>query len=173
MANGKGCMSGCLSVIGIIVILGVIGSMFGGNDSKEASKKEPTTQEQVRTVEKPKVRPVEQKTEDMTPSLTISAAELSRAFHDNELKAKDSYKGLVAEITGVVQSVDEMFGQKFIVLDGDTDNPENIVSIQCFLAKDDNVVRRAMEVSKGSTITIIGKIGEQSINVGVDDCIIK
>lgn len=161
MANKKG--KGCLIALGVIIVLGIAGSMMGGNNNTKDTSQDSQKQEQ-RT---------EQKKDNKTPEIKISAVELSKAFHENELKGKDTYTGKIAEITGVVQSIDEMVGQKFIVLDGDTENPENIVSIQCFLAKDDSVVKKAMEVSKGSTITLVGKIGEKSINVDVKDCVIK
>lgn len=161
MAKGKG----CLIAIGVIVVLGVAGSMIGGNDNQNTSQDTQSTQKQEQSIE--------QKTNNKTPEITVSAVDLSKAFHENELKGKDTYTGKIAKITGVVQSIDEMVGQKFIILDGDTENPENIVSIQCFLAKDDAVVKKAMEVTKGSTITLVGKIGEKSINVGVEDCVIK
>lgn len=161
MANKKG--KGCLIALGVIIVLGIAGSMIGGNNNTKDTSQDSQKQEQH----------TEQKEDNKTPEIKISAVELSKAFHENELKGKDTYTGKIAEITGVVQSIDEMVGQKFIVLDGDTENPENIVSIQCFLAKDDSVVKKAMEVSKGSTITLVGKIGEKSINVDVKDCVIK
>lgn len=164
MAKGKG----CLVAIGVIVVLGVASSMIGGNSNQNTSQDTQSTQSTQKQEQS-----TEQKTDNKVPEITVSAVDLSKAFHENELKAKDTYTGKIAEITGVVQSIDEMVGKKFIVLNGDTENPENIVSIQCFLAKDDAVVKKAMEVSKGSTITIVGKIGEKSINVGVHDCIIK
>lgn len=161
MANKKG--KGCLIALGVIIVLGIAGSMMGGNNNTKDTSQDSQRQEQH----------TEQKEDSKTPEIKISAVELSKAFHENELKGKDTYTGKIAEITGVVQSIDEMVGQKFIVLDGDTENPENIVSIQCFLANDDSVVKKAMEVSKGSTITLVGKIGEKSINVDVKDCVIK
>lgn len=157
MKKGKG----CLTVIGVLIVLGVVGNMLGGGDSKKTDSNPQKQEQNVKTEE------------NTTPEITVSAIDISKAFHENELKGKELYTDKVAEITGTVQSIDEMVGKKFIVLDGDKDNFENIVSVQCYLKEDDGVIKKATEFKKGDQITIIGTIGEKSINVNVNDCIIK
>ncbi|MDY5437171.1 OB-fold protein, partial [Peptostreptococcus porci] len=99
MKKGKG----CLTVIGVLIVLGVVGNMLGGGDSKKTDsnpqKQEQKQEQNVKTEE------------NTTPEITVSAIDISKAFHENELKGKELYTDKVAEITGTVQSIDEMVGK--------------------------------------------------------------
>lgn len=145
--------------IGVLFVLGIIGSMFGGGENDESASTANTVQtEQTNETSSDN----EQK-----PEIEVTATEIIDTFSANELKGKDTYTGKRAKITGTVESIDEMLGQKFITLGTDSD-PYSIISLQCFF-KDDNAGELS-NLQQGQQVTLEGTIGEQSTNIDVKDC---
>lgn len=161
MAKKKG--KGCLIAIAIFIGLSIIGGMAGNGDKKDTATTQPVKQEK-------KTDEVKEK----TPEIKVTSVDISKAFHENELKGKDTYTGKYAEITGVVRSVGESIGRRYIVLQGDESDPSNIVDIQCYIDKDDEeTTKKASALKKGQEVTLIGNIEEMSLNVSVKNTKIK
>lgn len=71
------------------------------------------------------------------------------------------------EVSGTVDSIQEMFGQKFVTL-----NTGDIIGkIQCFL--DDSEGTKAASLSVGQQITLTGEGDGMSLNVTLQDCKIQ
>jgi len=79
---------GCLGIIGIFVLLGVIGAIVGG-------KKAATDAPAAATSDAPE-----------NTALKVTAAQLSAAFQANEAKAKLAFDGQTLQVTGVVKDID-------------------------------------------------------------------
>lgn len=143
-----------------IIVIIAIGAL-GSRGDKEAQTDKATAN--VELAEK------ETKQEEVI-DITITGADLAKAFEDNEVKAKKDYTGKRAEITGTVQDIGEMFGQTYIVLESQEEF--SITNVQCFF-KDEKEIDKIATLEKGNEVTIIGTIGEKSINVSVNDCKFK
>lgn len=142
-----------ISVIAIFIVLGVIGSATGGN--KDTSNSTATTNVEVKQEE---------------PAITVSAADLAKAYEDNEVNADKSYKDKNAVITGIVSDIGVSMGMTYVVLDSGVDF--SITNIQCFF-KEQAEIDKVANLNKGDTVTIQGKIDGKSMNVGVNDCVLK
>lgn len=150
---------GCLKWIGIIFILlvavGVGGYFLTDNNSTEISN------------------PISQLTQgdkeeaSKEPEIEVTATEIMTTFNDNELKGKELYTGKLAKITGTVGEIGESLGQTYITLKDDS-NPYSILSLQCYFKEENQ--EGLSNLSAGDTVTLIGTIGEKSLNVAVKDC---
>lgn len=101
------------------------------------------------------------------PELTVTAKEIIDAFEENEIKGKQTYSGKRAKITGIVGDIGEVFGSVYVTLGSGEDF--EIIMLQCFF-KDKDEMDKIAELKKGDTLTLIGTIGEQSLNIEVKDC---
>lgn len=105
-----------------------------------------------------------QKAEDVK-GLAIPAAELGKAFSNDESKANALYLNKAIEVTGAVSGIDKnQDGGTMILLDtGDPGLP-----IQCTMREKNTIVE------KGKTVTIKGFCSGSSITgVLLTDCILK
>jgi len=104
--------------------------------------------------------------------VTINAEELAKAFEDNQEKATKLYTGKRAEITGVISSMGDVLGQVFITFMPHSDYATS--QVQCFFTNPEEI-KRVFDTKLiiGKEITIIGKIGEKTINIRVEDCKLK
>ena len=155
-----------LTGIGIIVILGVIGS-FGSSPNNLAETKKTTqvTQEANKEVKEAKTE------ENTTPEITISSAELIKAYADNEVGADQKYKGKIAKISGIVEGIDSGINDEAIVkLSDGTDF--SIVDVHCYIKPSDK--EKAAKLAKGQNVTMVGRLDGEVIGYpSVKDCTIK
>lgn len=148
-----------LTAILVIVILGAIGSLGGKKDSTSTN----TTAAKTETKQ-------EVKEEVKEEVLKVSAVDLAKAYEDNEVSADKSYKDKTAEIVGKVNDIGVIAGQTYIVLSAEKDFA--ITNVQCFF-KEQAEIDKVSNLKKGDTVTVQGKIDGKSMNVGVNNCIIK
>lgn len=150
---------GCLKFVGTLILLfvaiSVIGAFLNPQENSNTQIKSENKTEQVKNFE---------------PEITVTATEVIETFEQNELKGKETYTGKLAEISGTVESVGESFGQTYITLGNDNDE-FSIISLQCMFSKDNQ--QGLSDLNKGDKVTVIGTIGEQSINIEVKDCKLK
>lgn len=144
----------------VILIIGA-GASGGGSDSNNTDVQSSNTNVQANNEEVAK--PEEE-------VIVISAEELAKAFEDNEVKANQLYKDKMVEVTGTVSSIGEILGSTYITLDAAEDFA--LTQTQCFF-DDEDQINKVASLSKGDTVTIVGKVDGKSINVGVDDCKFK
>lgn len=157
----------------VVVVVGLIGSQGDKEETKETVSNTAEKTELTDTVkEEPKAEEKEEPKEEAapTPGIVVNAADVIKTFEDNEIKGKQTYTDKLAEITGIVNDVGEILGQTYVTIGSGEDF--ELVSLQCFF-KDESEIAKLAEVSKGDTITIIGTIGEQSLNIEVSDCKFK
>lgn len=146
----------------VLVIL-IIGAIAGGGESDSSSSTE-------QTISTPDVQANTAEVDEPEEIIVVSAEELAKAFKDNEVKANQLYKGKMVEVTGVVDSIGETFGSTYITLEAEEDFA--LTQAQCFF-DDKEEINKIASLSKGDTVTIIGKVDGMSINVGIDKCRFK
>ena len=163
-----------LTVILTLIILGGIGSAMGGDEEVATTAAKTTTTDTAKaktTTEKPAEKPVEKKVEVAKPVALpkITSIALIKAYTANEVRADQTYKNKEYEITGQVYSVAVVFGSTVVALSDGSDF--SLTNVSCTIDKED--VAKVAKIDKGDTVTITGKITGQSIDIGVDDCLLK
>jgi hypothetical protein len=102
------------------------------------------------------------------PAVTVSASQLYADYEANGVAADGKYKGKVLLVTGKVNTIDrDIMDKIYITLKGD----EYFGDIQCFFAE--SQVGTASQLSKGQTITLIGKCDGKVMNVMLKGCAIE
>lgn len=119
---------------------------FGVAETPEETA-EPQVQEEI--VENTEPEP----TEETIQYLQISVGQLSAELDNNALKAKETYKNQMLEITGKLDNIDA--SGKYISLIG-VDEYFSLKGVQCY-AKNDYQKSQIMEMKTGDIITLRGK----------------
>lgn len=157
---------GCLILIGIVVILGIIGSI--GSESTPTPTNSADTGSSV-TTKVAESSPAE--TERKIPEVTVTSAVLYKAYKENEVAADQKYKGKLIEISGKVTGVDNgTFDNEIIVKlsDGEYDwsGP------WCYMKPSEH--DKVVNYTKGQQVTLIGKGDSATIGSPIlKDCLIK
>ncbi|MFL0252886.1 OB-fold protein [Clostridium neuense] len=144
-----------ITVILALVILGGIGSAMGGNKNATTS----TNTTDTKKTEKKKVE-----------AITVSAVDLAKAYEDNEVNADKNYKGKTVLTSGTINDIGVIAGQTFIVLSSGKDFA--VTNVQCFF-KEKGEIDKISNLKKGDTVTIQGVVDGKSMNVGVNNCVLK
>jgi precorrin-6B methylase 1 len=102
--------------------------------------------------------------EDAT-AIKVSAAELVKAFNDDEAKANSLYLNKAIEVSGMVSQIEKnQDGGSMVVLD--TGDP--IMGVQCSMRD------KEVKVASGQTITVKGFCSGGGITgVTLTDCVLK
>lgn len=92
---------------------------------------------------------------------------LLKEYKDNEVRADATYKSKWIQTDGLVKDVKkDVFDQPYLVLG--TGAYFEIPRVQCQL--DDKNAKTAQSLSKGTQITVVGKVKGLSFNVQLEDC---
>ena len=122
-------------VLIVLLVVGVIGAAAGGGGNSESGSTTPKKEE----------TPIEY--------VSVTVSELHELLEENALKAEDTYKGKYVELTGVLSTIDS--SGKYITLgSGDV---WDFKTVQCYI-KNDEQKSLVMEMSKGNTVVLKGKI---------------
>ena len=158
-----------LTVILALIILGGIGSAMGGDEEVATTAVKTTTTDTAKaktTTEKPAEKPVEKKVE----VLKVSAVDLAKAYEENEVKADKTYKDKTIETSGKIDDIGVMLGQTYVTLSSEVDF--SLTSVQCYF-DDKTQIDKIADLNKGDTVTIQGVVDGKSMNVSVNDCLLK
>ena len=165
-----------LTVIGGLVIIGILGSAVGGNSNNKISDSKQTSVSIENSNEKQDSKQTSASTENsnkkqMEPELNISATELINAYKENEVKADKTYKGKIIEVNGIVDGIDSDIDDKAVVRLSNGDE-FSFDTVSCFI--DDENQDKACELEKGQNVTIIGEAdGEVIGEPYIKNCKIK
>jgi hypothetical protein len=105
-----------------------------------------------------------------TPSLAVTAPQLYRDYHRNEVSADTKYRGKTLAVTGRVTGINKDFtGAVYLTLD----NGENeFLGIHAELQPSE--VDKASTLSKGKAVTVMCEGGEMVIGTpSLKDCLIQ
>ena len=100
----------------------------------------------------------------------VDAVTLLGAYDANEVSADSQYKDKVLKVSGTIGNIGkDLVNEVYITL---VDNdPYSILSVQCYFTRPEEI-DLVSNLSKGSTITIIGTCSGKVLNVAIKDCII-
>jgi hypothetical protein len=102
--------------------------------------------------------------------LKVSAVDLAKAYEGNEVKADKTYKDKTIETSGKIDDIGVMLGQTYVILSSEVDF--SLTSVQCFF-DDKTPIDKIADLNKGDTVTIQGVVDGKSMNVSVNDCLLK
>lgn len=116
------------------------------------------------------------KSESKTPTkatvkvIKVSAADLASAYESNEVKADKDYKDKTVLMNGKIESIGVVAGKTYVVLS--SGKQFSVTNVQCFFTEKIEIDKVA-NLKKGQTVTIQGDVEGKSLNVTVNNCIIK
>ena len=124
-----------LQIVGIIFIIGVIGSVFGGNENSSSQSSDYIKKEVIQNIEYQK----------------ISLRDLERQLNENAARAQQKYRGMYVEFEGKLRNIDAN-GEYFNVESGGY-----LSSFQCYIKNEE---QKQVLISKniGNNIHVKGKI---------------
>lgn len=142
--------------VGIVVVVGIIGSQAGKKDAPASGA--PSTTESTASTGTAPEKPVE-------TAVKISATDLYESYKSNEISANERFKGKTLEVTGEVENVDETLGSYYVHLKAD----EILGQVSCKL-RDKG---QAASLAAGQMVTVVGK-GDGKLGFPrVTDCVVK
>lgn len=147
--------------VGIVVVVGIIGSQAGKKDAGASGVQSTTksTASTGNTSEKVVEAPKE------APPLIVTAKDYYDAYESNEVSADAKYKGKTIAITGEVDGVSKTFGIVSVNLKA----AEYIKQIRCKLKEESD----AASLTKGQTITLVGVGDGKTMFPEVEDCRVR
>jgi hypothetical protein len=106
--------------------------------------------------------------EEQKPAATqVEIRTLLGEYKDNEIRADSTFKGHIIQTTGVVGDVKkDILGSIYVTLG--TGRQLEIPTVQCYF--DDSHAAKAANLSKGSKVTVRGRVDGLMMNVLVKDC---
>ncbi len=144
---------GVFIVLGIIVFFIIVGALGNNKDDSIADKTASQASADVKDTSK-KADPTAKPTDKPIEYTTYKVSELMTDLDSNAMKAENKYKKQYVELTGKLYNIDS--SGKYIDL-GPTDDEFTIIGVQCYI-KNDEQKDKVMEMSKGDTVTLKGKI---------------
>lgn len=155
---------GCFILIGLVIVLGIIGSTANKSTNQTPSNSQPENTSATKAAEPEAAKP-------QNPEVTVTSAALMKAYKDNEVAADQKYKGKLIEISGTVIKVDNgSFDNEIIVKlnDGEYD----FSGPMCYMKPSE--YDKVVSYTKGQKVTLIGTGNSATIGSPVlKDCIVK
>ena len=142
-------------IVGVVVIGIATQSGKKSSATDDAASQSSTSGSSSSASEKPKE----------ATTIKVTAKEYYEAYDGNELAADGRYKNKLIEITGEIESVEKTLGTVYVALKG----ADMFGQVRCGLEDEAG----ASNLSKGSTVTLIGKGDGKMGFPNVADCRIK
>ena len=96
------------------------------------------------------------------PEYVVTASTLNSEYSANEVAADAKYKGKFVRVTGVVDTIGkDIVDSMYVTLS----TGELFVNVQCML--EDSEFEKAATLSKGSSVSLVGKVNGSSLGLGV------
>jgi hypothetical protein len=158
--------------IGLMILFAII-----GNSALNDTSKSPTSDQSGQTPQPANNESTDKKSEQpaapekLTPQITVTSANISKEYSENEVAADDKYKSKIIEISGKITGIDNgSFDNEMIIklADGKYD----FSGPWCYMKASEK--EKVLAFKKGQQVTLIGK-GE-SATMGspiLKDCVVK
>lgn len=146
-----------IAIPGSCVALGTIGAVAGAGKAREATG----------TITAGTPAAPEAATES---ALDVQIGTLLSEYKDNEIRADGQFKGKRIRVGGSVDDVKkDILNNPFVTIG--TGKQFEIPQVQCTLRSSE--ASKAANLSKGSSVTVTGKVGGLMMNVQLRDCVIE
>ena len=147
-----------LTVIGVLIVLGIVGSAAGG-ESKIGNS---TGKE-----EKSVAESVDQQQGEKEEILEVDTKSFVAEFDENQLAAETKYEDKLVKFTGYIDNISEgIMGEYYVIIQPTADEYYMGTSIQCYFDNKEDL----LSLKNGQKVTLRGKIDTQMMNVLVKSC---
>lgn len=148
---------GCLILIGVVVVLGIIGAVVGNKGSQSSSTVSPTGTQTAQGTIAPKPTPI-----------VVDAATLVGEYDKNKLAAQDKYTGKMVQTTGYIKNIsNDITGKYYLSLNPNNDKYYFGTTIACYFNEKGDLTT----LSNGQAVTVVGTMHDMSIGiVDMQDC---
>ena len=148
--------------VGVLTVIGIIGSQLDGNKANAASSSQNDTKTELTQAQKDSVKKAE---EEEIKKNTITAKQLTAAYDDNEVSADNNFKGKTFYVSGTVTDIKkDILDHIYVTLEGN----EMFKQVQCYFEDKDT----AGKLQKGMTATFQGKCEGLMMNVLMKNCVL-
>lgn len=149
----------------ILIVIGIIGSASGDESQKADTASNAGTKADTNQNEKP-VEPVK-----LAPQVTITSANLSKEYSENEVAADSKYKGKLIEISGKITSIDNGITDNEIIIKL-SDGKYDISGAMCYMKASEH--EKVLTFKKGQQVTLIGTGNSATLGSPIlKDCTVK
>ena len=155
--------------IAVIVFLMMIGSCSSDKSTTQNTKDQPQKTDTQNVTTTPEEKPATP--EPLTPQVTITSADISTEYAENEVAADAKYKGKIVEIAGKIVGIDNgSFDNSMIVKL--SDGQYDINTPWCYMKESEK--SKVLEFKKGQQVTLIGKGDSATMGSPIfKDCVVK
>lgn len=152
-----------LTVILGLFLLGIFGSVLGGNKNKSSS---PTSSNKPNENSEPSAV-IQEKEANQTPQV-IDATALVKEFDKNKLAANDKYKGKLVQTTGYIKNIsNDVAGNFFLSLNPSSEKYYMGTTLACYFKDKAELTL----LSNGESVTVQGTMKEMSLGlVVIENC---
>ena len=152
-----------LIIIGVIVVLGIIGAVTGGNKKKDTNIAPQAAEETAKETTGAATDTATEETADeaaetVTEEITYTEYDMSELMDDlenNAAAANEKYKGQYVALTGRLSNID---AQGSYISISDPDNELSFQDCRCDINGKQEISDIVKTLSKGDIITVKGKI---------------
>jgi len=143
-----------------LIVLAILGSLFGDDDKENVTQTDQDSTEQINDSQK-----------EQSEAIEVKSSVLYKAYDENEVSADNEYKDKWLKITGKVIDVRNNSIKKsetIVKLNGLIDNEYEIIGVSCHF--DESHKDEIAKISKGQTITILGKCVGKPVFIKIEEC---
>lgn len=147
---------GCLILIAVVVVLGIIGAAAGSKGSQSGSSSQSNSQTTGTTP-----------TEKPAP-IVVSATTLVGEYDKNKLSAQDKYSGKLVQTTGYIKNIsNDITGKYYLSLNPNNDQYYFGTTIACYFNEKGDLTT----LSNGQSVTVVGTMKDMTLGiVNMQDC---
>jgi len=142
--QGIGCLAIGGIILGVLILLGIFGSVMDGGDETGTSTTSNGTETAATTGE-----PVE----EVKVAMVVTADSLLEDLENNALKASDTYLDQYVELTGKLETIDSS-GKYFSL--GPLSDEFTFISVLCNITEEQRAT--VINFSEGQDVTVVGTI---------------
>nr|DAD99989.1 MAG TPA: hypothetical protein [Siphoviridae sp. ctiMP24] len=159
-------------VVAVIALAAIFGNL-NSNDTPEVKDNQPVSN-QDNNLPNDQQRETPDAPEVVTPEAPAfdyefsDVVDLIQEYKDNEVSADNKYKDKTVKVTGIVKDIGkDILDSAYITINDGKDITWDYA--QCYF-KDKDEVAKIENLSKGDTVTLIGKVGSYSLTLTINKC---
>ena len=160
-----------IASIMVLSLFGCGGSASTGQAGNEKTTSNPTAEPAEEAAAASDPAGQSEATEPETAAIEVTAKEMLQEYDDNEVKADEKYRDKLVTVTGKINDVGKDILDEAYVSVG-TGSEYEFITVQCYFS-DEEELKKVSDLNKGDDITLTGTCDGMSINILLNDCVIK
>lgn len=159
--------------IGVIILIGIIGSSSDDKNKTQTTQapSQQSTQQTAATETNNQVTEKPAEPAKLVPQVTVTSANISKEYSENEVAADAKYKGKLIEISGKIYNIDNGITDNEMIVKL-SDGQYDITDPMCYMQGSEK--DKVLTFKKGQPVTLIGTGDSATIGSPVlKDCVVK